>query len=197
MPAALATASSATGWNLRGAAGRERRETAPRTAEGADSEVVALFQCEGTAGPRPERPLRPRHGSPCVSAGCRSWWPSSPSRHSPAMGGAEELRLPLRRHVPTLFHNRQRPAPHGVRVRVTGAPAQGRPLLLLSNHCSWLDICVLGSLFPLFYRGQERSGGLAGHRPSGRAPAHGLRGPPEAERHRRGQSRDRRAAWRG
>lgn len=68
----------------------------------------------------------------------------------PLQWAALKLKLPLRRHVPTLFHRIVLKL-IGVRVRVTGAPAQGRPLLLLSNHCSWLDICVLGSLFPLFF----------------------------------------------
>ncbi|MFL1874740.1 lysophospholipid acyltransferase family protein [Hansschlegelia beijingensis] len=34
----------------------------------------------------------------------------------------------------------------GMRVRVIGAPASARPLLIASNHCSWLDIPVLGSI---------------------------------------------------
>ncbi len=34
----------------------------------------------------------------------------------------------------------------GMRVRVIGAPASARPLLIASNHCSWLDIPVLGSV---------------------------------------------------
>ncbi len=34
----------------------------------------------------------------------------------------------------------------GVRVTVTGAPVKDRPLLLLSNHNSWLDIPVLASV---------------------------------------------------
>lgn len=34
----------------------------------------------------------------------------------------------------------------GIRVTVTGAPADDRPLLLLSNHNSWIDIPVLASV---------------------------------------------------
>jgi len=34
----------------------------------------------------------------------------------------------------------------GMRVRVIGAPAGARPLLIASNHSSWLDIPVLGSV---------------------------------------------------
>ncbi|WP_245454301.1 lysophospholipid acyltransferase family protein [Aquabacter cavernae] len=61
-----------------------------------------------------------------------------------------KLGLPTRRWIPAVFH-RIVLRLIGVRVRVHGAPAQGRPLLLLSNHSSWLDICVVGSLFPLFF----------------------------------------------
>jgi 1-acyl-sn-glycerol-3-phosphate acyltransferase len=39
----------------------------------------------------------------------------------------------------------------GVRVTVTGTPDAGRPLLLLSNHVSWLDIPVLASLGPVSF----------------------------------------------
>ncbi len=39
----------------------------------------------------------------------------------------------------------------GVRVHVHGAPAPERPLLLISNHVSWLDIMVLGSVMELSF----------------------------------------------
>jgi 1-acyl-sn-glycerol-3-phosphate acyltransferase len=39
----------------------------------------------------------------------------------------------------------------GVRIKVTGAPAADRPLLLLSNHTSWLDIPVLASVAPVSF----------------------------------------------
>jgi len=39
----------------------------------------------------------------------------------------------------------------GVRVTVTGAPAEGRPLLLLSNHTSWLDIPILAGVAPVSF----------------------------------------------
>jgi 1-acyl-sn-glycerol-3-phosphate acyltransferase len=39
----------------------------------------------------------------------------------------------------------------GVRVTVTGAPVEDRPLLLLSNHNSWLDIPVLASVVPVSF----------------------------------------------
>lgn len=39
----------------------------------------------------------------------------------------------------------------GIRISVTGAPAAGRPLLLLSNHTSWLDIPVLAGVAPVSF----------------------------------------------
>jgi lyso-ornithine lipid O-acyltransferase len=39
----------------------------------------------------------------------------------------------------------------GIRVSVTGAPVEDRPLLLLSNHNSWLDIPVLASVAPVSF----------------------------------------------
>ena len=39
----------------------------------------------------------------------------------------------------------------GVRVTLTGAPAGARPLLLLANHTSWLDIPVLASVAPVSF----------------------------------------------
>ena len=39
----------------------------------------------------------------------------------------------------------------GVRVTVTGEPGAERPLLLLANHTSWLDIPVLASVAPVSF----------------------------------------------
>jgi lyso-ornithine lipid O-acyltransferase len=39
----------------------------------------------------------------------------------------------------------------GIRITVTGTPAEARPLLLLANHTSWLDIPVLASVAPLSF----------------------------------------------
>lgn len=39
----------------------------------------------------------------------------------------------------------------GIRVHVHGAPAKERPLLIASNHVSWLDITVIGSIMPLSF----------------------------------------------
>jgi 1-acyl-sn-glycerol-3-phosphate acyltransferase len=37
----------------------------------------------------------------------------------------------------------------GIKVSVRGAPAPERPLLLVANHSSWIDILVLSSITPL------------------------------------------------
>ncbi|HET6161460.1 MAG TPA: lysophospholipid acyltransferase family protein [Dongiaceae bacterium] len=39
----------------------------------------------------------------------------------------------------------------GLKVRVVGVPAKARPLLLVSNHVSYLDIPVLGSIVPVCF----------------------------------------------
>ena len=38
-----------------------------------------------------------------------------------------------------------------LKVRVEGVPAPGRPLLIVANHVSWLDIVTLGSLMPVSF----------------------------------------------
>ncbi|MDC7788430.1 lysophospholipid acyltransferase family protein [Rhodoplanes sp. TEM] len=57
---------------------------------------------------------------------------------------------PLRRLVPTLFH-RIVCLLFGVRVREVGRPAAQRPLLIVSNHVSWLDIAVITSRLPVVF----------------------------------------------
>jgi 1-acyl-sn-glycerol-3-phosphate acyltransferase len=39
----------------------------------------------------------------------------------------------------------------GIRIHLHGAPAAQRPLLVVSNHVSWLDITVLGAIMPLSF----------------------------------------------
>lgn len=47
----------------------------------------------------------------------------------------------------------------GLRVRVEGTPATERPLLLVSNHVSWVDIVTLGSLLPVSFIAKSEVGG--------------------------------------
>lgn len=52
--------------------------------------------------------------------------------------------------IPMLFH-RYGLAVIGVRRTVVGRPATERPLLMASNHASWLDICLLGAITPVSF----------------------------------------------
>ena len=51
-----------------------------------------------------------------------------------------------RGHVVLRLWHRAILAALGFRVHVSGAMAQNRPLLIASNHVSWTDIMVLGSI---------------------------------------------------
>lgn len=39
----------------------------------------------------------------------------------------------------------------GIRIRQLGEPESDRPLLIVANHASWVDIAVVGSLMPLSF----------------------------------------------
>ncbi len=52
--------------------------------------------------------------------------------------------------LPLLWHRAAR-ALLGIRVHVHGRPAAARPLLVVANHVSWLDIVVIGSLMPISF----------------------------------------------
>ncbi len=47
----------------------------------------------------------------------------------------------------------------GIRITVTGKPADDRPLLLLSNHNSWVDIPVLASVAPVSFVAKQEVAG--------------------------------------
>src|SRR6185295_3773653 len=47
----------------------------------------------------------------------------------------------------------------GIRVTVTGAPVGDRPLLLLSNHNSWIDIPVLAGVAPVSFVAKKEVAG--------------------------------------
>ena len=63
----------------------------------------------------------------------------------PAQFLINALRLPFWNVLPRFFH-RVGCAFLGLRVRVIGQPATGRPTLLVSNHISWTDIVAIGSV---------------------------------------------------
>jgi 1-acyl-sn-glycerol-3-phosphate acyltransferase len=63
---------------------------------------------------------------------------------------AVRWRLPLRRRIPVFYH-RVICALLGVRVHVIGRPVRERPLLIVANHASWLDISVITSAAPAVF----------------------------------------------
>lgn len=63
----------------------------------------------------------------------------------PAQFLITRLNLPFWNALPRLFH-RLGCIFVGMRVKVIGSPARGRPTLLVSNHVSWTDILAVGSV---------------------------------------------------
>ena len=64
------------------------------------------------------------------------------------IGIAFDLRL--QRTIPHLYH-RVLCALIGVRIREVGRRSAESPALILSNHVSWLDICVISALAPVVF----------------------------------------------
>ncbi len=64
------------------------------------------------------------------------------------IGLAFDLRL--RRSIPHVYH-RALCALIGVRIREIGYRSTTSPALILSNHVSWLDICVISALTPVVF----------------------------------------------
>jgi 1-acyl-sn-glycerol-3-phosphate acyltransferase len=64
------------------------------------------------------------------------------------IGIAFDLRL--QRTIPHLYH-RVLCALIGVRIREVGRRSTASPALILSNHVSWLDICVISALAPVVF----------------------------------------------
>jgi 1-acyl-sn-glycerol-3-phosphate acyltransferase len=64
------------------------------------------------------------------------------------IGIAFDLRL--QRTIPHLYH-RVLCALIGVRIREVGRRSAASPALILSNHVSWLDICVISALAPVVF----------------------------------------------
>ena len=56
----------------------------------------------------------------------------------------------LQRRVPHLLH-RIICAVVGIRIRQIGKRTQDAPVLILANHASWLDICVIGAVTPAVF----------------------------------------------
>jgi 1-acyl-sn-glycerol-3-phosphate acyltransferase len=60
------------------------------------------------------------------------------------------LKLPTRRSIPVLYH-RIVCALIGVRIRQIGERVREHPLLVVANHCSWLDISVITATAPVVF----------------------------------------------
>jgi lyso-ornithine lipid O-acyltransferase len=75
----------------------------------------------------------------------------------PAQWLALKFGSPLARHMPVIFH-RYLCFILGVTVIREGVLDPRRPLMIVSNHCSWLDIVVLSSLFPVSFIAKSEVG---------------------------------------
>lgn len=60
------------------------------------------------------------------------------------------LKRPLRRRLPVFYH-RFVCRLVGVRMHCVGAPVEARPLLIVANHSSWLDISVITACAPVIF----------------------------------------------
>lgn len=67
------------------------------------------------------------------------------------------LNVPLQRALPVFYH-RIVCALIGVRIRQVGDRHDGEPVLILSNHVSWLDICVISAAAPVVFVAKKEVG---------------------------------------
>ncbi|MDN3721530.1 1-acyl-sn-glycerol-3-phosphate acyltransferase [Roseibium salinum] len=82
----------------------------------------------------------------------------------------------MQRKLPQIWH-RVATRLVGIRVRQDGQPSHERPLLIVSNHASWVDITILGSLMPLSFIAKSEVSRWPVFRPVCEIAAHGLREP--------------------
>ncbi|MGL4242504.1 MAG: lysophospholipid acyltransferase family protein, partial [Beijerinckiaceae bacterium] len=61
-----------------------------------------------------------------------------------------KLKLGTARWIPLMFH-RAAARIMGLKVHVVARPSADRPMLILSNHVSWIDIVALGTVMPLSF----------------------------------------------
>jgi len=74
--------------------------------------------------------------------------------------GPRALRLPLAARAPVWVH-RAFAFALGLRVEVGGRPAEGRGVLVASNHLSWLDVVALGAVAPMTFVAKSELGATA------------------------------------
>ena len=58
--------------------------------------------------------------------------------------------MSAQKHLPVVFH-RYVAFILGLRIHVVSAPSKNRPLMLVSNHVSWLDIVALSAICPISF----------------------------------------------
>ncbi len=80
---------------------------------------------------------------------------------APVHYAALHLGFPGKGFAPRLWH-RAVVRVLGVRVHVTGAMSAERPLFIASNHISWLDIMVIGSVAPVSFISKSELAGWPG-----------------------------------
>src|SRR3954466_4006141 len=68
----------------------------------------------------------------------------------PVQWAAIRLGWKLRRRIPVIYH-RIMCRLLGIKVHMIGAPSGARPLLIVANHSSWMDISILTSLTPVVF----------------------------------------------
>jgi 1-acyl-sn-glycerol-3-phosphate acyltransferase len=61
------------------------------------------------------------------------------------------------RKIPVIWHRAMLKG-MSIRLSVVGAPETQRPLLLIANHASWVDIVVLGAMMPLSFIAKKQIG---------------------------------------
>lgn len=64
---------------------------------------------------------------------------------------------PLRRRIPTFYHGLVCRIV-GVRITSIGRPIEEKPLLIVANHTSWLDISVITALAPVVFVAKREVG---------------------------------------
>jgi 1-acyl-sn-glycerol-3-phosphate acyltransferase len=70
---------------------------------------------------------------------------------------AVRFEWPMRRGIPTLYHGLVCGI-LGIRIRIVGRRADVAPLLIVSNHVSWLDISVITSVAPVVFVAKREVG---------------------------------------
>ena len=60
------------------------------------------------------------------------------------------LKSNLRFFLPLIFHKFLLKI-LGIRLSIKGRPSERKPLILIGNHCSYLDIIILGSVLPVCF----------------------------------------------